>query len=295
MLPDPLVLGPLLAYFGGDPSIDAHRRAHYAGMKAKSDVSAAETTWDVYNDAYVAAVVVDRRDALKALRRVAAAHHEHDVVAGAAVHRTPVGELELVVLTDGDDPGEQQVARRELGEAQVAGHDLAAVRTVCINLSGQSLGDREFHRDAVAALERAGEAVCRRLCLEITETAAITDVADAAAFTERVRALGVRVALDDFGAGASSFGYLRELSSDVLKIDGRYIRNMLDDALDDAAVRCFVDVARLTGMKTVAEHVDRPELLERVRAIGIDYVQGYLLHEPEPLEQLFRPPESAVA
>ena len=173
--------------------------------------------------------------------------------------------------------------------------DLSTVRTICINLSGQSVGDREFRRDAIAALERAGGEVCRRLCLEITETAAITNVGDAAAFTLQMRALGVRIALDDFGAGASSFGYLRNLSADVLKIDGRYIRNMLDDALDDAAVRCFVDVARLTGMQTVAEHVDRPELLERVRAIGIDCVQGYLLHEPEPLENVFRSAESAAA
>ena len=73
---------------------------------------------------------------------------------------------------------------------------------------------------------------------------------------------------------------------DMLKIDGQYIRNMIDDELDDAAVRCFVDVARVTGVKTVAEYVDRPEVLARVREIGIDHVQGFLLHEPEPLGDL---------
>ena len=171
----------------------------------------------------------------------------------------------------------------------------SAGMTLCVNVSGQSVGDAEFHRDAIAALTRAGEDVCRRLCLEITETAAITNMDDAVAFAEKVRLLGVRIALDDFGAGASSFDYLRRLPADVLKIDGRYIRNMIDDPLDDAAVRCFVDVARVTGVRTVAEYVDRPEVLARVREIGIDHVQGFLLHEPEPLDDLLAAPCRAAA
>ena len=165
--------------------------------------------------------------------------------------------------------------------------DINALDTLCINLSGQSVGDREFHRHAIAALTEAGSAVCRRICLEITETAAVTNMADAAIFIEQVRALGARVALDDFGAGASSFGYLKTLKVDLLKIDGSFIRDMIDDPLDAAAVRCFVDVARVVGVKTVAEFVDRPEVLARVREIGIDYAQGFLLHKPEPIENLF--------
>lgn len=161
--------------------------------------------------------------------------------------------------------------------------DLSAIETLCVNLSGQSIGDRAFHRDALAILGEAGTDLCRRLCLEITETAAVTNMADAIVFIEQARALGVRIALDDFGAGASSFGYLKSLSVDLLKIDGQFVRDVVDDPLDDAAVRCFVDVARVVGVKTVAEFVDRPEVLERVREIGIDYAQGYLLHRPEPL------------
>jgi len=164
--------------------------------------------------------------------------------------------------------------------------DLSVVQTLCVNVSGQSLGDRAFHEDALNALERAGPDVCRRLCLEITETAVVTNMSDAVDFAERVRALGVGIALDDFGAGASSFGYLKNLPADVLKIDGQYIRTMIDDALADAAVRCFVDVARLSGIETVAEFVDRAEVLERVEAIGIDHAQGFLLHEPESLESV---------
>lgn len=164
--------------------------------------------------------------------------------------------------------------------------DLDAVDTLSVNLSGPFIGDRAYHRQALDLLAAAGPAVCRRLCLEITETAAVTHMADAARFVEQVRALGVRVALDDFGAGASSFGYLKSLPVDLLKIDGQFIRDLLDDPLDDAAVRCFVDVARVVGMRTVAEYVDRPDVLQRLREIGVDYAQGFLLHRPQPIEQV---------
>ncbi len=161
---------------------------------------------------------------------------------------------------------------------------LSTVDTLCVNLSGQSIGDRAFHRQALDTLLDAGTEVCKRLCLEITETAAVTNMADASIFVDQVRALGVRIALDDFGAGASSFGYLKNLSVDLIKIDGQFIRDVIEDPLDDAAVRCFVDVARVVGVKTVAEFVDRVEVLERVKQIGIDFAQGYFLHKPEPIE-----------
>ncbi len=177
------------------------------------------------------------------------------------------------------------VLHRTVGQIRAL-PDLAALHTLCINLSGQSIGDHAFHRHAIDALTAAGAAVCQRLCFEITETSAVTNTADAALFIEQVRALGVRMALDDFGAGASSFGYLKTLKVDLLKIDGQFIKDLIDDPLDDAAVRCFVDVARVLGLKTVAEFVDRPEILQRVREIGIDYAQGFLLHRPEPIESL---------
>lgn len=164
--------------------------------------------------------------------------------------------------------------------------DPARIGTMSVNLSGQSIGDRAFHRHVMEVLEQAGDAICSRLCLEITETSAITNLEDAATFIHQVRALGVRIALDDFGAGASSFGYLKNLPVDYLKIDGQFIRDLVEDTLDDAAVRCFADVARVIGVKTVAEFVDRPAVLARLRDIGIDYAQGFLLHRPEPLAAL---------
>ncbi len=166
--------------------------------------------------------------------------------------------------------------------------DLSMLETLCINLSGQSIGDRAFHRVAIQTLAAAGSDICERLCLEITETAAITNMADATLFIDQMRTLGVRFALDDFGAGASSFSYLKRLKVDIIKIDGSFVRDLVEDRLNDATVRCFVEVARVVGVKTVAEFVDKPEVLQRIREIGVDYAQGYLLHKPEPFENLLQ-------
>jgi diguanylate cyclase (GGDEF)-like protein len=164
--------------------------------------------------------------------------------------------------------------------------DFRLIRTLSINLSGQSIGDRAFHRHAIESFKEAGPRICAQVCVEITETAAVTNMADAAIFIGKIRALGVQVALDDFGAGASSFGYLKTLPVDYLKIDGQFIRDVVDDPLDEAAVCCFAQVARIIGVKTVAEFVDRPEVLAKLRAIGVDYAQGFLLHRPAPLDEL---------
>jgi diguanylate cyclase (GGDEF)-like protein len=160
------------------------------------------------------------------------------------------------------------------------------VDTICVNLSGQSVGDRAFHAWAFELLTEAGARTRSRLCLEITETAAITNLTDAAQFVGKMRALGVRVALDDFGSGAASFGYLKTLAVDFLKIDGQFIRNLINDRLDEAAVRCFADVARVAGLRTVAECVENDEILSQLRAMGINFAQGYVFHRPSPIDEL---------
>jgi len=160
------------------------------------------------------------------------------------------------------------------------------VENLSINLSGQSVGDRAFQRWVLEALEDAGNSICIRLTFEITETSAVTNLPDASHFFEKVRALGSRIALDDFGAGASSFSYLKGIHVDSIKIDGQFIRNVDLDGLDAAAVRCFIDVANVIGVKTVAEYVETESVLDHLREIGVDYAQGYLLHRPEPLDNM---------
>ena len=172
--------------------------------------------------------------------------------------------------------------------------DPARIELLSVNLSGQSVGDRSFHRWALELLAKAGPQLCGALCLEITETAAVTNIADAAVFIDEVRAYGVKVALDDFGAGAASFGYLKTLRVDTLKIDGQFVRDLVDDPLDEAAVRCFADVAKVMNLTTVAEFVDKPAVLERLHEMGVDFAQGFLLHEPAPIGELIEPALSVL-
>jgi diguanylate cyclase (GGDEF)-like protein/PAS domain S-box-containing protein len=168
------------------------------------------------------------------------------------------------------------------------GVKLASCRAqqVGINLSGQSVGDPSFQAWAIATLETAGPALCRALTLEITETVAIASLDQARTFLRQIRSLGVSVALDDFGSGAATFGYLKQLPLDYLKIDGQFVRDLLTDPLDVVSVRSFVDVARVMGIKTIAEFVESAEVMERLRELGVDFAQGYCLHKPAALETL---------
>ena len=155
-----------------------------------------------------------------------------------------------------------------------------------VNLSGQSVGDRAFHRWAVDLLRTIGPDQCRKLCLEITETSAVTNLIEARSFVDAVRQLGCKVALDDFGAGSSSFGYLRELQVDRIKIDGQFIRNLGADRLNRAAVQCFIETASIVKADSVAEGVEDPEALHQLRQMGVNWVQGFHVHRPEPIETL---------
>ncbi len=159
---------------------------------------------------------------------------------------------------------------------------LPGIAMVSINVSGQSLGDRLFHRDLKQMLEAASFDL-RKLCFEVTETAAITNLADARVFIDEIRALGAKIALDDFGAGASSFGYLKNLPIDFLKIDGQFVKDMLADPLDGVAVRCFRDVAQVLGVRTIAEYVEEQEVCAALTDLRVDFAQGFLFHRPDTL------------
>ncbi len=154
-----------------------------------------------------------------------------------------------------------------------------------INVSGQSLGDEAFLDYVTEQLERSGVAPAK-VCFEITETAAITDLRHALRFMNAFQARGCRFALDDFGSGLSSFGYLKTLPVDYLKIDGRFVQDITEDRFDLAIVQAVQQIGRVLGIKTIAESAETEPILERLRAIGVDYAQGYAIARPGPLPGL---------
>ncbi|HEV6967451.1 EAL domain-containing protein [Roseateles sp.] len=168
------------------------------------------------------------------------------------------------------------------------------IAALSVNVSALTLQDSAFHQEARALLMELGPERASALCLEITETAVITQLGEAAHFISQMRGLGARVALDDFGAGVSSFGYLKALPVDLLKIDGQFVRALMTDPLDQVAVRSFVEVAQALGLGTVAECVETPEVLLELVRLGVGEVQGFLLHRPQPLAQLLAASEAPV-
>jgi EAL domain-containing protein (putative c-di-GMP-specific phosphodiesterase class I) len=150
-----------------------------------------------------------------------------------------------------------------------------------VNLSGMSIGDTAFADFVQQRFDESG-APPGSVCFEVTETAAISNLGRAARFIRRFRDLGCRFALDDFGTGLTSFAYLKSLPVDYIKIDGSFVRGSADDAVDHAVVDAIQRLARAVGAKTIAESVETPETLRRVRELGIDFGQGHAIHKPEP-------------
>ena len=154
-----------------------------------------------------------------------------------------------------------------------------------VNLSGASLKDPAFRSNLLTQLQDK-PALGPHLCFEITETAAIGNLAVVNGFIDSMRDFGCRFALDDFGSGLSSFTYLKNLKVDYLKIDGAFVRDITSNPIDRAMVEAIHRIGHLMGLKTVAEYVESDQTLALLRQIGVDYVQGNGVHCPEPLENL---------
>lgn len=163
-----------------------------------------------------------------------------------------------------------------------------------INLSGYSLGDPDLatlvdHELRSAAVDP------KQLVFEVTETAAIGNIQAAQHFAEQLAELGCRFALDDFGAGFGSFYYLKHLPFDFIKIDGEFVRHLVDDDTDRLVIRAVVELARGLGKRTIAEFVGDEATLVALRELGVDYLQGYHLGKPAPIETWLAPlPEPAT-
>jgi diguanylate cyclase (GGDEF)-like protein/PAS domain S-box-containing protein len=169
---------------------------------------------------------------------------------------------------------------------------LANTRFVCMNLSGASLNDERFVQDTMQILASHAQ-VAQRLCMEITESVALHDLDNTRRFIDQVRAYGVKVALDDFGAGYTSFSYLKELPADVLKIDGNFIVHINAHPANVAIVEAIVNLAVNLGMKTIAEWAEDAATVQTLAELGVDYVQGYAVARSQPPEQLLAAKSSA--
>ena len=151
-----------------------------------------------------------------------------------------------------------------------------------INISGTSINSKQF-RTFLQEQFTYHKIPPQTICFEITETAAISNLNNAASFIEELKELGCAIALDDFGSGMSSLSYLKKLPIDYLKIDGSFVKNIASDRIDYATVECFNNISQIMNIKTVAEFVENDEILQKIQNIGINYAQGYGIDKPQPL------------
>ena len=174
-------------------------------------------------------------------------------------------------------------ACRELARLGASGG--GRVPTCMVNLSGTSVCDlhlAEYIADCLAQNRLSGA----QLGFELTETAAVANLAQASQLMTRLRAMGCPIALDDFGSGMSSFSYLRNLPIDFLKIDGAFIRNINTDPIDFAMVETIHRIGGIMGVRTVAESVENESVLAALALIGVDYAQGFHISRPVPVDQI---------
>ena len=146
----------------------------------------------------------------------------------------------------------------------------------------QSLSD-EYFLDFIIGKRLEHQVDASRICFEITETAAVTNLTDATHLITALKEEGFRFALDDFGSGLSSFNYLKHLPVDYLKIDGSFVKDLMDDPIDYAMVESINQIGHILKLKTIAEFVENSETLQILKELKVDYAQGYAIHKPQLL------------
>ncbi|MEM8962114.1 MAG: EAL domain-containing protein [Acidobacteriota bacterium] len=157
-----------------------------------------------------------------------------------------------------------------------------ATYAVAVNLSGRSVGEASFLDDVSSYLDEHPEVRPQRLCFEITETAAVSNLQRARRFISVLKARGCRFVLDDFGSGLSSFAYLKNLDVDFIKIDGSFVVGMADDPVHRAIITAIHQVGASLELATIAEYVETETALEELAALGVDYAQGFWIRRPQP-------------
>jgi diguanylate cyclase (GGDEF)-like protein/PAS domain S-box-containing protein len=151
-----------------------------------------------------------------------------------------------------------------------------------INLSGASISDPTLVKYIFSQSDKFKIAP-EKICFEITETAAIANLTNASNLIKTLKSEGFSFALDDFGSGLSSFAYLKNLPVDYLKIDGMFVKDIVNDPLDYTMVKSINDIGHSMGIKTIAEYVENAEILDQLTNLGVDYAQGFYIHKPEPI------------
>jgi diguanylate cyclase (GGDEF)-like protein/PAS domain S-box-containing protein len=164
---------------------------------------------------------------------------------------------------------------------------LRKIQFISINLSGPSLADDSFLQ-FVTNLIKHNNIDGTKICFEITETAAISNLLRAEKFISVLREFGCRFALDDFGSGLSSFGYLKNLSVDYLKIDGMFVKGIVDDPIDRAMVKSINEIGQVMRMKTIAEFVENDAIRDILKELGVNYAQGYGVAKPVSFDELLK-------
>jgi diguanylate cyclase (GGDEF)-like protein/PAS domain S-box-containing protein len=154
-----------------------------------------------------------------------------------------------------------------------------------INLSGRSIGSETFHRFLEESLTNS-EVDLDHLCFEITETAAVHNIKRSVEFITSIRHLGAKISLDDFGTGLSSFGYLKQFPVDYLKIDGEFIRDIIEDDRSFVFVRSMTELGHCLDMKVIAEFVESDPIIDRLRDANVDFIQGYQVGRPVSIDSL---------
>jgi diguanylate cyclase (GGDEF)-like protein/PAS domain S-box-containing protein len=212
-------------------------------------------------------------------------------------------EMEVLVRLSGDDgaiivPGEflkaaERYRLMSLVDRWVVQTALAALgrgaikltpgRSLSLNISGQTLGDAQFLEFVVECLDRTGVQPAQ-VCFEVTEASVVANLEHARRFIGVLHGMGCSFALDDFGSGLGSFANLKTLAMDYLKIDGVYMRNLARDTVNQAMVSAMIKLARTLDFKVIAEQVEDAASLEAAQRMGIDFIQGYAISRPEPLQ-----------
>jgi EAL domain-containing protein (putative c-di-GMP-specific phosphodiesterase class I) len=201
--------------------------------------------------------------------------HHHEVLVRFDGEQSPFAMIRMAEELDIIESLDRAIAEESVKRLRA---DKSGKLRLAVNVSGRTIVSGGFLQ-AIERLARGGDLACR-LMFEVTESAVIEDLALAQRHVQALQRLGFRVCLDDFGAGAASYGYLQQLSVDVVKIDGAYVRELASSGRDDAMIRHMVSLCRELKVATVAEMVETQPVADILRRAGVDYAQGWLFGQP---------------